>query len=478
MEMNGSSLSACNIPQVDPWDATILKYYSKPKPLSCKALQNNVTVLRDGVLMVLNEYREQLKCRCRTFQHYTGVSDFDLKYDDWVNVNPKEFIEMKLNPIQNFSPFEKSSAERPSVLMFGFDGMSRSNFVRVLPKTHTQLQKMGFIDLRGHIKIGDNTFPNLCAILTGKRSSSTRVTPLKEFKGELPDEWNIYFDDWPFVWNNFSEQGYVTLLAEDRPDIGTFNYLGWLRGFKYPPTDHYLRPYWVATYWSLLFRRSSPNCYDRLPAHALQLNYMSQFLTKYAGTRSFALHWTQDLSHDYLNAINVADEDYERFFVENSSNFNNTIVIVFSDHGHRYDAIRETVVGRLEARLPFASILLPKEFVKKFPHTFEALRKNSEKMTTPFDFYATLINIALGNFSRTAPPETIQRGYNLLAPIPTVRQCYDANVPEDYCPCFYEVEVQIDEAKQAASELINFANAQLARTQSKSTNKIVQVNFS
>uniref|UniRef100_A0A0M3HGC2 Sulfatase domain-containing protein n=1 Tax=Ascaris lumbricoides TaxID=6252 RepID=A0A0M3HGC2_ASCLU len=185
---------------------------------------------------------------------------------------------------------------------------------------------MGFVDLHGHVKVGDNTFVNL-----------------GQFKNELTDEWNIYFDDWPLVWKIFSDEGYVTLFAEDRPDISTFNYFGWLRGFKYPPTDHYFRPYWLATYWNFLFRRSTPGCYNEIPAHNLQLNYLSGFLSKYDGIRSFAFYWTQDLSHDYLNAINVADEDYARFFIDNEKHFNNTIVIVFSDHGHRYDSIRETV---------------------------------------------------------------------------------------------------------------------------------------
>uniref|UniRef100_A0A915C8D7 Sulfatase N-terminal domain-containing protein n=2 Tax=Parascaris univalens TaxID=6257 RepID=A0A915C8D7_PARUN len=249
IERNGSSSNTCNIPQLDPWDETIIKYYAKPKPLECKPLQSNVTVLRNGFLMVLNEYREKLKCRCRTFEHNTNISDFHVKYNDWIDVDPitgtkieKEFVEVecynigliptkiysyhwnqiikKQFSIKSKSAFLVSSIDHPSVLMFGFDGMSHSNFIRVLPKTYAQLQKMGFIDLRGHVKIGDNTFPNLCAILTGKRSS-----PTKEFIGELTDEWNIYFDDWPFIWNNFSQNGYVTVFAEDRPDIGTFNYL-------------------------------------------------------------------------------------------------------------------------------------------------------------------------------------------------------------------------------------------------------------
>ncbi|KHN72523.1 hypothetical protein Tcan_14731 [Toxocara canis] len=488
LKENRLSRNICSVPRLDPWDRTILKYYVKPQPLHCKSLQNNVTALQDGVLTVLPEYRDKLKCRCRTFEHNTGVSDSEVKYDDWVDVVSneglritKEFVEVECynngllsskvysyhwNQIikRNTSiitkrPFRASSISRPSVLMFGVDSMSRSNFIRTLPKTYAQLQKLGFVDLLGHVKVGDNTFVNLGAMLTGKRSTATR-----EFKNELPDEWNIYFDDWPFVWKLFSDEGYVTFFAEDRPDIGTFNYFGWLCGFKFPPTDHYFRPYWLASYWSLLFRRSTPGCYSGTPAHSLQLNYLSEFLTKYAGTRSFALHWTQDLSHDYLNAINVADEDYERFFIENSSSFNNTIVIVFSDHGHRYDAIRETIIGRLEARLPFASILLPKEFVMKYPHTLIALRENSEKMTTQFDFYTTLTNIALGHFTNADSSNEIRRAYNLLDATPMMRQCFEANIPEDYCPCFHEMQLNVKESEEAANELLNFINARLEQS--------------
>lgn len=57
---------------------------------------------------------------------------------------------------------------------------------------------------------------------------------------ELPvDIQHDVVDDWPFVWHNFSRQGYVTLLSEEQPGIFTYKATGFVR----PPTDVYLRPF-------------------------------------------------------------------------------------------------------------------------------------------------------------------------------------------------------------------------------------------
>jgi hypothetical protein len=64
----------------------------------------------------------------------------------------------------------------PSVLIFGLDSMSRSNFIRQLPETHAQMQTMGFVDMLGHVKIGDNSYVNWVAILAGKRATMTRAS--------------------------------------------------------------------------------------------------------------------------------------------------------------------------------------------------------------------------------------------------------------------------------------------------------------
>lgn len=86
--------------------------------------------------------------------------------------------------------------------------------------------------MRGYIKIDDNTFPNMVAVLTGHKATVQ--------KSEFPENpQKDFVDNWPFIWKNFSDIGYSTLLAEEQP--GIFSYKA--PGFKKQPTDVYLRSY-------------------------------------------------------------------------------------------------------------------------------------------------------------------------------------------------------------------------------------------
>lgn len=57
--------------------------------------------------------------------------------------------------------------------------MSRGNFVRQMQKTYKYMKEAGFIDMEGHMKIHDNTYGNLLAILTGKRGVGVKVSSSK-----------------------------------------------------------------------------------------------------------------------------------------------------------------------------------------------------------------------------------------------------------------------------------------------------------
>lgn len=57
---------------------------------------------------------------------------------------------------------------------------------------------------------------------------------------------------------------------------------------------------------------------------------------------------------------------FERMFDKDL--FKNTIILVMGDHGHRFDGIRSTYIGRIEERMPFLGILLPETLQKSHPH--------------------------------------------------------------------------------------------------------------
>ena len=88
----------------------------------------------------------------------------------------------------------------------------------------------------GYSRVGDNTYPNVMALLTGQLAE------------ERPLFW---IDRAPFLWKEFSSAGYRTLQVEDAfIDNQVFNIwvdvLNSPRGFRSSPTDYYFRPLSVA----------------------------------------------------------------------------------------------------------------------------------------------------------------------------------------------------------------------------------------
>ncbi len=91
-------------------------------------------------------------------------------------------------------------------------------------------------------------------------------------------------------------------------------------------------------------------------------------------TPKFAFTWLTELGHDWMNQVNVGDEDLTQHLKDLGDYLNETILFVLSDHGHRFDAIRESVIGRLEERLPFFSVAIPKAIRLRYPEIMDNLR--------------------------------------------------------------------------------------------------------
>ncbi|KAL4714086.1 hypothetical protein ACJJTC_008440 [Scirpophaga incertulas] len=119
-----------------------------------------------------------------------------------------------------------------NVLLLGMDTMSRGRAISSMPKTVAYFKRHKWLDFRGYQKVAFNTFPNLMALLTGKNMS----TIYRTCQPNMDNCRNM------MLWNKFHKAGYVTAYGEDflhLPD--TFSHYG----FKVPPTDHYMRPYFL-----------------------------------------------------------------------------------------------------------------------------------------------------------------------------------------------------------------------------------------
>lgn len=119
--------------------------------------------------------------------------------------------------------------------------------------------------------------------------------------------------------------------------------------------------------------------------------------------------------------------------------------------------MRKTIQGKLEERLPFLSITLPKWFPSKYPDLYANLVYNSRVLTSPFDVYATLRHI----LSYPSYPNSIVIGQSLFHRIDKQnRTCASAGVEDHWCPCLDLEEVSTSEeiVNKTASFVVHYIN--------------------
>lgn len=527
---NNANNYKCRRPELDPWDPSIQQYLTKsPTSLQCKKLQPEVTYVDETGRIVINTsaleesgYKtDDIICHFRYFDRTEGLDDVTLNETDWLvlesgqKIETTEFVEVScsrrwasaLNFYTNLHSHilrrkmrknKKLIKKVPNVLLFVLDSVSRSSFLRSLPKLLAVLNDSDYqsVQMEGFTKIGDNSFPNAAAFLTGKRVC------VAGYHDELPcDMSKEFFDNWPLIWRNFSQKNYVTHYAEDYPNFNLFKYLS--NGFKRRPVDHYFRPFWVKLWSSFLHRRSTHLCFGNVPKHKLQLEYLERLFKVYSETKTatknvendtepnkmesdemgksepiFAFSWHTELGHDWMGQISVADQDLAEFFIRLKPQLiPNTILIVFSDHGHRFDAIRQTQVGRLEERLPFMSISIPKWLRHEKPDWLQSLKMNSKRLTTPFDIHATLFDLLNlsgnqkidNNLVNNRYETQFKWGKSLFNVLPENRRCPEAGIPNEFCTC--EKELNIDKPNSdpnvqlAAQAVVNHVNNLLTTAQ-------------
>ncbi|WAR15487.1 hypothetical protein MAR_005592, partial [Mya arenaria] len=328
-------------------------------------------------------------------------------------------------------PVEEESPQHLSVILFGIDSASRSSAIRRLPKTMDLLRDMRAYDFKGHTKVGENTFPNMIPLLTGLNVSELYLP-------EMP-----YMDKISFLWNYYSKTGYTTFYAEDWPSWDTFNYNK--NGFQYPPTDHYMRPFQLAlkSAEDIKYPYISEYCYNGMSRHSLQINYLKQFMDLYKGKRRFALSMINGLCHNTEENLQYGDDDLCDFvqWMDNEGHLNNTVFIIFGDHGNRISGIRRTLVGYLEDRMPLLQMIIPEQ-LKAHATVHESLLANTNRLTTHFDLHQTIVDILKRSFSRPsiAYREGKVRGISLFQTIPLARTCTDACIPDTYCVCDQTIE--------------------------------------
>ena len=456
---------ACQIPRIHPFDPSILGYLSPPRTIKCKERQRSLTFIDDNGILKINEtsikilHYEISDIFCY-YQDIIRENDFSVSYGDKIEIAKNgskinsDFIYVSCADFSGFALYsnihshvvpktkwrlQSFSESTYNILIVGIDSLSRQSFMRQLPETYDFLtKKLNAFVFRGMTKIGDNTFPNVVAMLTGKSVINNELPKIKNPKG--------IYDEWPCLWKNFTNVSYATLYAEDQPKLNLFNYLR--GGLKDQPTDHYMRPFWLAVENSKLLILSSSLCFGNVPKHILQLNYTRSFVKRYSEIKTpfFAFSFFVELSHDYVRLVSAADEDFKSWLSDlfDSGYLNNTFLFFLSDHGHRFDPMRATLIGRIEERMPFFSLVVPPSLYETHPQIINSLKLNEKRLVTPYDVYFSIVDLL--NYSANKSElgtATSTRGTTVFAPISTNRTCETAGIPDHYCICEKEETLDI-----------------------------------
>ncbi|KAJ4441721.1 hypothetical protein ANN_11579 [Periplaneta americana] len=490
----------CRIPDLDPFDPVVRQFIFKEKPLKCHEKQpllvdSNLTslfIVKSALSFFNISDLDQLHCcyqpfwttkprkadghfdnkiafsnNCTSFKESVSIQEEFVKvscYVDNQNIyrNYHAFISLKPEVEKRCQKVRDSSStgqrERVSVLVVGMDSVSRLNFHRQLPRTLKILQNMKAIELLGYNKVADNTFPNLIPVLSGLSEK------------ELKD-----VDECNWVWKNFSAAGYRTVFGEDDASNGIFTFAG--RRFKKQPTDYYPRPYIMQSGDDIGFNKKlyTKLCLGSQMTFSVFLHYISKFAITMASKDFFGFFWSITLTHDFLNLPNLGDGTFEQFLLHlnETGSLNRTVLILMSDHGIRWGSIRETYQGRMEERLPFVFITLPEWFKNKYPTAIADLHRNTQRLTTSFDLYETLLDLV--NLDQIEQ-DSIQRrsiklnkskqkprGISLFLPIHKSRTCNEAGIVPHWCTCQRSKVIPVGDAiiKNMSLILVEHLNALL-----------------
>ena len=361
-----ANCSRCVWPVLELWPGNTSETYVKPTPISCAPAEENWVWVERGEFTVSPAAVERHgEVRCQ----YTPLKRRDDFHVDWdktvaymksgTPISSDFFMancsasdgDNYVNVHAGIVPVNQTTTEPPeglqntlplNILMVGFDSVSRIRWMRSLPRTYDYLVKsLGAVVLEGYNIVGDGTPAALLPILTGKHEEELPEAR-RNHKGATT------VDGHPWIWKEFKKHGYVTQFAEDRCNMGTFNYR--MLGFKDQPVDHYMRHYFLQTEnrgWRSS-RSDAFSCTGSLRRHDIFLNYARDLFRTYPRrARKFSFMFHAELSHGERVLIQAMDDGIVDFLTEmNTSGYlDDTLLILMSDHGPRFSSDRATVQG-------------------------------------------------------------------------------------------------------------------------------------
>jgi len=481
----------CKFARPDPFDPQIMPQIYHPRGIHCEQRQPNLTYVHYNGSVVLNQtevnksiYRDfidQINCTLEffdrdpvkendrieivTFQTRLQLYQPVPMFSDMVKVqcmdwnNSEIYYNIHAHPSWKNKTFDKPNGDKLSVLMLMLDSTSTSVLKRHLTKTYDYVKNvMQFKMFNGFSKVGDNSFPNMIAALTGYRYQYEQKNMPPDIDEDMTKN---HFDHWPLVWKLYAQKGYATVFNEDKAEWGLFHYM--TKGFKYKPVDFYYNTYWYSVFLREYYKKETDlYCFRNMPKVERLLDIAKRHVITMNQVLQFHYVFLTDLCHEYQGSEEERADEYVYDFLKTlyeGGYFENTVVLFFSDHGHRYTPIRSTLTGLLEERTPMFNIWFPSWFYKRYPSIEQNLELNTMRLSSLFDVHETLIDLVNQNFNGAQRPEH-SRGYSQLYEIPVDRQCFEAGIPDHHCTCISMTPMLVNssEVQLVAQALLDHIN--------------------
>ncbi|RCN35580.1 hypothetical protein ANCCAN_18557 [Ancylostoma caninum] len=340
---------------------------------------------------------------------------------------------------------KKSTPQRYSIDILGFDSTSRTMFLRHLPRTMETMNKLGYELFYGYNKVGDNSMVNIGPILAGDVPAALKEPKLDASKDInanwiLPSDKKMDATDLPFLWKLMKEKyGCRSMFNDDisMSSYGLFHYprQEFLPGFTSSPADHFYRTYYLAVYKNWRYSQ----CKDGGQVQRQFVDLWRRFANKYKDICHFGFTFVTTLSHEVPFVLETMDEQISSSLqnLHFTGALDKGISIIMGDHGNRIGLVQYRYTGRIEERMPLMAIRLPPNFKKQHPKEYSNFLVNKWKLTSNFDIHQTLKDFASMSFgsSRRSSTENYGRGISLFDEIPADRSCFDAYIPENFCTC-------------------------------------------
>ena len=321
-----------------------------------------------------------------------------LDYSD--NKNPKLNINLLYN--KQLSEERKGKESKDSlfknVFVIYLSGVSQFYFKNVLPKLSSFIQRftinrpeenrlsLNSYQFTRYHSFSNDSFSNYFLMFY-----DSSINSLKDIKTKLNDKTSLNIND---HLEYFKENGYITGQSTDTCK----NY------------DHLINNiFWdhenMAISCDVNYLDNIKNnnyCLYGNPIYTYHINYAMQFWKKYKDNRKYFRLNFNSVSENEDSLLSYLDEPLNDLFIQLSFNglLDDTAIFFVSENGRGYDKILYDlgIHNEKEINMKFGSfILLLNKNNKLNIEEKNLVFNNQNKMLTPFDVFASLVHIPLGN---------------------------------------------------------------------------------